>query len=222
MKEFKGFSDKETFTQIPDSFFQDLLNEIEDADEIKVTLYVLWRVAHMESRSRSLCQSEILADPAFMAGLDRPRLETALEKAVKRGSLVCVKNEDGGFYFQNSPRGRAAAEALQKGVLRATVRSASSQPRERPNIFRLYETHIGPLTPMLADALKDAEKIYSEDQVDAAFAEAVKRNKRNWKYVEAILRNRKEEEDAKEQTGRDPEKDRRKYVEGKYSDFIEH
>jgi DNA replication protein len=75
---------------------------------------------------------------------------------------------------------------------------------------------------MQADALKDAEKIYSEDQVEAAFAEAVKRNKRNWKYVEAILRNRKEEEDAKEQTGRDPEKDRRKYVEGKYSDFIEH
>lgn len=222
MKEFKGFSDKETLTQIPDSFFQELLNDMEDADELKVTLYVLWRIAHMESRSRSLCQSEIMADPAFMAGLDRPRLEAALEKSVQRGSLLRVENEEGGFYFMNSPRGRAAAEALKKGDWRAAARTASIPPRERPNIFRLYETHIGPLTPMLADALKDAEKIYSEDQVEEAFAEAVNRNKRHWKYVEAILRNRKEEEDAKEQTGRDPEKDRRKYVEGKYSDFIEH
>lgn len=222
MKAFKGFSDKETLTQIPDSFFQELLNDLEDTDELKVTLYVLWRIAHMESRSRSLCQSEIMADPAFMAGIDRPRLEAALERTVQRGSLLRVENEEGGFYFLNSPRGRAAAEALKKEEWRAAARTASIPPPERPNIFRLYETHIGPLTPMLADALKDAEKIYSEDQVEAAFAEAVSRNKRNWKYVEAILRNRKEKENAKEQTGRDPEEDRRKYVEGKYSDYIEH
>lgn len=222
MKEFKGFSDKETLTQIPDSFFQELLNEIEDGDELRVTLYVLWRLAHMESRSRSLCQSEMQADKPFMAALDSTRLAAALEKAVARGSLLCVQNEEGGFYFMNSPRGRAAAEALEKGDWRAAARTASSPPRERPNIFRLYEKSIGPLTPMLAESLKDAEKIYSEEQIEAAFEEAVKRNKRHWKYVEAILRNRKEEEDAKEQTGRDPEKDRHKYVEGKYSDFIEH
>lgn len=222
MKEFKGFSEKETLTQIPDSFFQEILNDIDDADELKVTLYVLWRMAHMESRSRSLCQSEIMADQAFMAGLDLSRLEAALAKCVQRGSLLRVENDEGGFYFMNSPRGRAAADALQKGDWRAAARTASRPPRERPNIFRLYESSIGPLTPILADALKDAEKIYSEDQIEAAFAEAVKRNKRNWKYVEAILRNRKEEEDAKEQTGRDPKKDRRKYIEGKYSEFIEH
>ncbi|OGN72207.1 MAG: hypothetical protein A2X25_00660 [Chloroflexi bacterium GWB2_49_20] len=222
MKEFKGFSDQETFTQVPDSFFQHLLNEIEDTAELKVTVYVLWRIAHMESRSRSLCRSEILADQAFMAGLDIAQLDAGLENAVQRGSLLRVENEEGGFYFLNSARGRAAAEALEKGDWRSAARSASTPPPERPNIFRLYETSIGPLTPMLADALKDAEKAYSADQIEAAFSEAVKRNKRYWKYVEAILRNRKEEEHAKEQTGRDTEEDRRKYIEGKYSDFIEH
>jgi len=222
MKEFKGFSDKETFTQIPDSFFQDILNDIEDAPELKVTLYVLWRIAHMESRSRSLCRSEILADRVFMSGIATVDLDAGLEKAVQRGSLLKVENEEGGFYFMNSPRGRAAAEALEKGDWRAAARPASHPPHPRPNIFSLYETSIGPLTPMLADALKDAEKIYSEEQIEEAFGEAVKRNKRSWRYVEAILRNRKEEENAKEQTGRDPQKDRRKYIEGKYSDFIEH
>ncbi|MFH2040197.1 MAG: DnaD domain protein [Chloroflexota bacterium] len=189
---------------------------------MKVTLYVLWRIAHMESRSRSLCRSEILADRVFMSGIAAADLDAGLEKAVQRGSLLRVENEEGGFYFINSPRGRAAADALEKGDWRSAARPASTPPRPRPNIFSLYETSIGPLTPMLADALKDAEKIYSEQQIEEAFGEAVKRNKRSWRYVEAILRNRKEEENAKEQTGRDPQKDRRKYIEGKYSDFIEH
>ena len=222
MTPFQSFSDKETFTQLPDSFFHHLLNEIEDAAELKVTLYILWRIAHMESRSRSLCISEIQADQAFMAGMDSGKLETGLEKAVQRGSLLRVDNEEGGFYFLNSPRGRAAAESLKKGDWRSAARVESKPPVERPNIFILYENSIGPLTPLAADALRDAEKIYSPEQIEEAFSEAVKRNKRSWKYVEAILRNRKEEEDAKEQTGRDPEKDRRKYIEGKYSDFIEH
>jgi DNA replication protein len=31
---------------------------------------------------------------------------------------------------------------------------------ERPNIFRLYEDHIGPLTPMLAETLTEAQELY--------------------------------------------------------------
>ena len=222
MTPFQGFSDKETFTQLPDSFFHQLLNEIEDADEMKVTLYMLWRMAHMESRARSLCVSEIKADKAFMSGFDDGQLGSGLEKAVKRGSLLRVDNEEGGFFFLNSPRGRVAAEALQKGDWRAAARLGSVPPVERPNIFVLYEKHIAPLTPLVADALKDAEKIYTPEQIEEAFDEAVNRNKRSWKYVEAILRNRKEDEDAKKQTGRDTEEDRRKYFEGKYSDFFKH
>ena len=222
MTPFQGFSDKETYTQLPDSFFRHLLNEIEDAAELKVTLYVLWRIAHMESRSRSLCVSEIKADPVFMAGFESAQLVSGLEKAVQRGSLLRVDNEEGGFFFVNSPRGRAAAEALQKGDWRAAARESSNPPVERPNIFILFENNIGPLTPAIADALKDVEKSYSPTQIEEAFSEAVKRNKRSWKYVEAILRNRKEEEDVKKQTGRDTEEARRKYIEGKYSEFFKH
>lgn len=222
MTKFQGFSDQESFTQLPDSFFQQLLNEIEDAVELKVTLYVLWRMAHMESRSRSLCVSEMKADAAFMSGLADGQLEAGLEKAVLRGSLVRVENEEGGFYFLNSPRGRAAAEALKNGDWRAAARASSRPPVERPNIFVLYEKSIGPLTPTIADALKDMEKSYSPEQIESAFSEAVNRNKRSWKYIDAILRNRKEEQDAKEQTGGDSEEARRKYIEGEYSDFIQH
>ena len=222
MSTFKGFSDKDTFTQIPDAFFHHILNQSDDPLEIKVTLYVLWRIAHMESHSRSLCRSEIMEDEAFMGGISESELDAGLEKALQRGSLLRVENEKDGFYFLNSPGGRAAAEALEKGDWLEAARGVSHPPRERPNIFRLYENKIGLLTPMLADELRDAEKVYSEDQIAYAFEEAVRRNKRTWKYVEAILRNRKEEMDGKEQDRRDPEKDRRRYIEDEFSDFIEH
>ena len=222
MEPFKGFNEQEGFTRVPDSFFRQLLNQIDDPSELKVTLYVIWRIEHMESRSRSLCRSEILADQEFMSGLEPAQLDEGLEKAISRGSLLRVENEEGGFYFLNSPRGRAAAESLAKGDWRGAARSRSVPPPERPNIFKLYENSIGPLTPMIADSLRDAEKTYSAEQIENAFSQAVKRNKRFWKYVEAILRRGKEEEDAKEQTGRDTEEDRRKYVQGKYADFIKH
>jgi len=93
---------------------------------------------------------------------------------------------------------------------------------ERPNVFKLYEENIGPLTPMIADALKDAEEIYQADWIADAIEVAVKSNKRSWKYCEAILKRWKEEGRAEKQDRRDSEKDRRKYVEGEYSDFIEH
>jgi len=58
---------------------------------------------------------------------------------------------------------------------------------ERPNIFQLYEQNIGLLTPLLASQLEDAADHYPVDWIEAAFTEAVQRNKRNWKYISAIL-----------------------------------
>jgi DnaD/phage-associated family protein len=59
----------------------------------------------------------------------------------------------------------------------------------KKNIFTLYEEEIGPLTPFVADALKDAEKDFPETWVVEAIRIAVEMNKRRWKYVEGILNN---------------------------------
>jgi DNA replication protein len=59
---------------------------------------------------------------------------------------------------------------------------------ERPNIFVLYEQNIGLLSPLIADELRDAADRYPADWIEAAFREAVEHNKRNWRYIRAILR----------------------------------
>jgi DnaD/phage-associated family protein len=55
--------------------------------------------------------------------------------------------------------------------------------------FRIYEQEIGALTPMIADAIRDAEETYPPEWIPEAIAIAVENNARNWKYVEAILKN---------------------------------
>ena len=219
MNKFKGFTDSETFTQLPDGFFHHLLKEIQDADELKVTLYYLFRVEHMDGPFRALCQTDFDAKDI---GLSVEETQLGLEKAVERGSILKSTHEADMFYFLNSPRGRAAAEAFAKGQWRESARILSAPPVERPNVFKLYEENIGALTPLIADALKDAEEMYQAAWIAEAIELAVKNNKRNWKYCEAILKRWKEEGRAEKQDRRDAEKDRRKYVEGKYSDFIEH
>ncbi len=211
---FPGFTESETFTPMPDSLFQRLLNEIEDLAELKVTLYALWRVAKMEGRVHLLRAEDFAAcvpDPA-----------AALEKAAARGTLIRVAHESGVYYCLNSPRGRAVAEALKNGRLNPSALPPSLPPLERPNIFRLYEENIGPLTPLLADALKDAEQTYPQEWIAEAIEIAVARNKRNWRYVEAILKRWKDEGHAKRQDRRDAQEDGRRYVEGEFADFVEH
>jgi DnaD/phage-associated family protein len=218
MAHFDGFTSSESFTQVPDSLFR-MLAVIDDLDELRLTLYVLWRIEHMEGPFRQLCRSEIIEDKNFMRGLTETGLDSGLQKAIQRGTLLLVQNDDGGFYFLNSPRGRASAEALQRGDWRNSAR-ASHPPREVPNLFKLYEENIGPLTPMIADALKDAEKTYSPEWCSDAIEQAVKMNKRNWKYIEAILRRWKEEGRAEKQDRRNTEARRGDDVSRKIEEFL--
>ena len=216
MSKFKGFTDSETFTQLPDSFFRQLIKELDDAGELKVTLYFLWRLEHMEGPFRSLCESDFDAQEL---GLSAEEIRLGLEKAVQRGSMLKSQREADVFYFLNSPRGRAAAEAFAKGQWRASAQIRSA-PMERPNVFKLYEENIGPLTPLIADALKDAENIYSDEWIAEAIELAVKNNKRNWKYCEAVLKRWKEEGRHGKKNQQDNVKGSERYTNSEFAEYL--
>jgi DNA replication protein len=217
MKTFKGFTDSETFTQLPDTFFHQLLNQIDHADELKVILFFLWRVEHMDGPFRALREGDF---PAKELGLMSSEVRSGIEKAVKRRIILRTEHKAEVFYFLNSPRGRAAANSFLHGE--HEIAGVTAAPLERTNIFRLYEENIGPLTPLIADALKDAEETYSAEWIAEAIDLAVRNNKRSWRYCEAILKRWKEEGRAEKQDRRDVEKDRDKYIKGEYADYIEH
>lgn len=216
MKQFKGFTESEIFTELPNTFFHQLLGEIADPAELKITLYLMWRVQNMDGTFRALRESDFGTDEL---GLSVDEIQLGIKKAVERGSILKIEHASEVFYFLNSPRGRATVEALSKGQWHGSTEIISTQ-FEQPNIFRLYEENIGPLTPLIADALKDAEEIYSAEWIADTIDLAVRNNKRSWKYCEAILKRWKEEGRGEKQDRRDVEKANRDDIQKRVDEFF--
>ncbi len=234
MSPFNGFpAGKTHLTPLPASFFSELLPEIDHLGELKVTLYAFWFLDRLEGPVRFLRSSDFSQDTRLMEGLGsssekaQEALKDALERAVQRGALIRVTPEGGpaqeALYFLNTPRGRAAVAALKAGEWRPEEipHLELSLEVERPNIFRLYEQNIGPLTPMIAETLQEAEQTYPIEWIEEAIRSAVESNVRRWRYVEAILRARLERDHDQANRGKS-EKDRRRYIQGEYGEFVEH
>ena len=81
----------------------------------------------------------------------------------------------------------------QKKVEESKVKEKRVEEKQLPllpvRLVKLYENNIAPLTPITLQGLDDWLNAMSEDVVEYAISEAVKNNKRNYKYIEAILRN---------------------------------
>jgi DnaD/phage-associated family protein len=225
MKAFSGFPPGKVRTVgLPEAVFTQLLPLIDNLDELKLTLHVLYRLARQRGRVRYVRHQDLLTDRLLLDGLSEATgaaVEAALDRAVERGTLLRAEAGVDGqremVYFANTPRGRAALEATRRGEP-----LSEATPAPRPNIFVLYEENIGPLTPLIAEELKEAEECYPADWVQAAFREAVALNKRSWKYIRAILERWRNEGRKDETARRDREGDSRRYIEGEYGEFIEH
>lgn len=231
MKGFNGFPQKGRLTRVPGLFFSELLPQIDSLAELKVTLYCFWRLQQKEENVPYLTRRGIEADDIFMRGLGSHEDERhsllldALERAVARGTLLHAevqreKRQDD-LYFVNTARGRAAVAGIENGQW--TPQPDTVPPFdltvERPNVFTLYEQNIGPLTPHIADNLRDFEQTYPGEWIEEAIRIAVEYNKRSLSYIAAIL-NRWETEGRIERE-EDPS-DTRRYISGKYQDDIEY
>ncbi len=226
---FPGFPEDVTSqVRIPEQFFRDILLNIVNTNELKLTLYIFWRLEHMEGPFHYIRLNDLVRDRELALSMAkdlakaRPAIKTALKRAVRHGVLLqaelTTNDAPDTIICLNSPKGRAAVAAIEKGDWRIVDEGNQAVDiyPERPNIFQLYENNIGPLTPLMADALRDAEQIYQADWIEDAFRIAVERNKRNWHYIEAILRRWQDggRDDRKDQQDRrDTEEARRRYAE---------
>jgi DnaD/phage-associated family protein len=219
MKTFSGFpSGRVQIVGVPRPVFTDLIPLIDDLAELKLTLHVLWRLSQQRGRVRCLGFDDLAADQVLLSGLgEHPTeaLRSALGRAVERGTLLRAEapkerpGED--LYFANTPKGRAAVEAIARGSWPEKIDTGG-----RPNIFTLYEQNIGMLTPLIAEQLREAEQTYPAAWIEEAFREAVSLNKRSWKYIHAILERWHTEGKDESQDRRSDEADRRRYLEWKY------
>jgi len=233
MKGFPGFPDgKMRLTQVPNLFFSDLLPNIDNMAELKVTIYAFWALSQREGQVRYLRLADFLADTEFVKGLG-PTLKLAtealldgIERAVARGTFLHVNVESANgkmdLYFLNTEKGRTAVNGITRGEWRPNP--DEDEPItlliERPNVFILYEQNIGPLTPIIADELRDAEQTYPPRWVEEAIERAVENNVRKWRYVLSILE-RWRQEGKQDGTGRrDTQKEVHRQIPDEYRDII--
>jgi DNA replication protein len=235
MKQFGGFPAKMEFTPLPNLFFSTLLPQINDITELKVALYIFEELYRKRGYPRFVTYTELLGNTSLMNSLratTNPEevLRKALEMATQRGTFLhLVLDRDGAsedIYFLNTESHRQIMAKIQNGELSLSGLKAVGQTyvetEEQPDIFTLYEQNIGMLTPMIAEELRDAEKLYPVTWVKDAIKEAVSLNKRNWRYIARILEHWSSE-------GRDSGAHRRdsakkaspdKYFKGKYGHMV--
>lgn len=119
MEKFMGFASP-NYTQTPNDFFDDLLKEIEDLTELKVTLVALRQTFgyHRERAELSVSFFE------KMTGLSRNGVRNGIELAVERGTIQKVKDA--------TPRTGAIYEVVIRGSasdpLGVTERPSGGQP----------------------------------------------------------------------------------------------
>src|SRR5258707_7906393 len=94
---FKGFAaGKSASVQVPTAFFSELLAQIDDLAELKLTVYCFWALQQREGKYRYIRLRDLHDDGLFMAGLAiEPEqavklLENALDAALSRGTLLHV------------------------------------------------------------------------------------------------------------------------------------
>jgi len=133
---FAGFpSGKNPYVPVPEVFFTELLPEIEDTAELKVTLHLFWLLAQKQGDPRCVNEHELIADSVLLHSLKRrgdprpveERLHQGLEKAVARGTILRIHlkvlNDAGDqeelvdWFFFNTFRSRKVVKELQGGEL---------------------------------------------------------------------------------------------------------
>ena len=195
-----GFPDDSRSTPVPNPVFGQVLEELDDPAALKCLLRALWLHSQKRLFPRYVTRGEMIADRTMSRALastgSRPEeaLDEALAKLEDLGLLIHLRTEQGDsgqdVYLPNTREGRRAAEHVKVGGLAVAARPVVRQrqaPPAKPNIFALYEENIGIIGPMMAEALKEAEATYPAAWIGEAFREAVTRNRRNWRYIEAIL-----------------------------------
>ena len=166
-------------TPIPNPLLADLLVEITDPDELRLTLRAVWALHQQRGFPPSVTMSDLAADRtvAAMLGMGGDDLEirvsALLDRAAERGTLLKIPVRDGQdrYYLNTEPVRRALA---RQGVAPEEMRETAGAETEletwqdleaaaEPSLAVVaYEENIGQITPLVAEKIRDAIDDYSE------------------------------------------------------------
>ncbi|MYE78216.1 MAG: DnaD domain protein [Chloroflexi bacterium] len=210
--------------RLPAAEFAAALAEIDHLAELKLALCILALLQQKEGCYRYLGYDELLADEVLMRALGtQAALVDALHRAVARGNLLEAQVTIAGcarrLFVWNDADGRVWQRQLQAGEWQPTAADEIEALPPRPSLYALYEDNLGALTPMIAEAIGDAESTYPREWIEDAMRYAAQRNARNWRYVQKMLENWQQE--GRSHEGDSGGSQQRGAQRGKWQNFID-
>jgi DNA replication protein len=189
---------------LPQSFFTGVMPRIQDLAELKTVLSVAYLILGKRDRPEFVTYSELTAVcRELSAELSDETFRRALDSGVQHGALL---------------RSTVNVDGTPEDVYSLPF---DSQRQVTVNIFALYEQNVGIITPIIAEELKDAERLYPPEWIEDAFKEAAELNKRSWRYIARILERWASEGKDSGEYKRDAKKDGPdKYVKGRYGHLV--
>ncbi len=189
-----GFSSDQTLNlNIPADFLGKVMASELPADAVIILLAFYEVLGNQETPAQAV-QESLLRATLQTEGFppDPDRIVTAIETVVEKGFLMRWETPgiEDCILIPSTPYGMTIVVGLQEGRIKADQIPLAGQVPipERPNIYKLYEANIGPLTPIIAAMLDEDARTYPLEWIQDALSEAAEHNVRNWKYVRAILK----------------------------------
>jgi DnaD/phage-associated family protein len=208
-RQLSNFQAGKGVVSLSESLFTQAVPKIRDLAELKVVLYVSYltlrkRDLTSQHREHPVTYKELEVETRRLSPeLSEETLRQALDSAVQHGILLRSTSDIDGMLEE------------------AYSLPAESRGEPVVNVFTLYEQNIGMITPMIAEELKEAERLYPPQWIEEAFKEAVTLNKRSWRYIARILQRWASEGKDSGEHKRDIKKsDPDKYIKGKYGHLV--
>lgn len=212
------FSEKTAAINLPANFI-DVIEGL-DGDQVLI-LVTLFQLLSNQEQECELCEAFLLREmlPTSFRD-DVARWEKAVSGLIQTGLLLSFpdpQNPDKTYLIPGTPQGIKIFQDLNNQpdlIHNYAVADVLPYP-DKPNLFKLYEDNFGALTPMTAEMLKADLETFPAEWIEEAMKEAVQYNARNWKYVQAILKNWQEKgrKRSNEENRRDIDEFRKLYLE---------
>ena len=136
-------------------------------------------------------------------GIQRRYLEMTKRRSrvdvEQRYLLICIPEKTVNVYINgvnvntnsknadNNSQSKVKESKVNKRKVKETIEAPSVAVPQ--NIIDAFQNNIAPLTPIVMQAIADWLDDVDAEMIEWAIREAAEHNKRNWKYIEGILRN---------------------------------